>query len=169
MATIPISRIEVAKTISGNSPFTLRFPVGASQTFKKGDVLSINASGHAVIGTATTTPGPVKILGIAAQDAVSATAGSTYVLVWIACDDTIFRANVSEATSQDMIGKSYGIILSLTAGATDKWVVDNTAAPLGATKKLIVLNLDPRDTVADTNGRVEFVFHGNASALTYTS
>lgn len=164
MATISIDRMEVARTISGNSPQTLSFLEAASQTFKKGDVVSFNVNGYVVVG-ASNEP---RILGVAAEDAHNDSAAGTHsVIVWIACDDTVFRGNSNSTTALLDQGRAFRLTTSST-----KWVVDKTSDAGGASlanRRVIVLRLDPRDAVGDTNGRYEFQFHPSYSALAYTS
>ena len=166
MATISTDRLEVAKTISGNSPFTMSFPEAASQTFKKGDILSLDANGRATIAT-TPIIASSKVLGVAAEDGHNAAASVTNnVVIWVACDDTIFRGNSNSVTAITFAGKSYRIIIT-----SAKCVVDTTSGEQVAiaNRSAIVLRLDPRDAIGDTNGRVEFMFHPACCALTYTS
>ena len=164
MATISIDRIEVAKTISGNSPFTMSFPEAATQTFKKGDILVLDLNGRATLATSPLSSSG-KILGVAAEDGHNLGAGLASVVIWIACDDTIFRANTNAATALTQVGFAYRFVTSST-----KWVVDTSAGvQTAANRTNVIIRLDPRDAVGDTNGRVEFMFHPNGSALTYTS
>ena len=162
MATIPIQAMEVAKTVSGNSPFTMSFPEAATQTFKKGAVVSFNQDGYLTVGSGNEE----RIVGVAAEDGHSGTTAGQYsCVVWIAYDDTIFRANVDTTTSLLDPGRSYQIEAS-----GNFWIIDKSAGiPSTANRRVIVMRLDPRDAVGDTQGRVEFVFHPQACALQFTS
>ena len=162
MATIAIQRMEVARTVSGNSPHTLSFLEAASQTFKKGDIVTFDADGYVKVGVGN----EARILGVAAEDAHNdSVRGTSDIAVWVANDDTVFRGNSNSATNLLMQGRSFQITTSST-----KWVIDtNTGPPASGNRRVVCLRLDPLDAVGDTNGRLEFMFHPTASALSYTS
>jgi hypothetical protein len=122
MATAIQRAIEVARTISGNSPWTLAFPEAASQTFKKGAFVTLDASGCVVECGAD----PARILGIAAADGANdSVAGNSSTTVWIAGDDTIFVGNVgltgalTQVTANTDVGGRYGI--SKNAASPTNW------------------------------------------------
>lgn len=160
MATISLRALEVAKTIHGNSPWTGEFPEAASQTFKKGAIVTFNSSGHVVEAGAD----PVQVLGVAAEDASNdSVAANSKTTVWIADDETIFVGNLSgtSTTAQTDIGAGYGLVKT-----GNNWHVDKTDV---ANRREIIVDLDPRDSVGDTNGRVHFIFFGSFRRLSYTS
>lgn len=174
MATAIQRAIEVARTISGNSPWTLAFPEAASQTFKKGAFVTLDASGRVVECGAD----PARILGIAAADGANdSVAGNSSTTVWIAGDDTIFVGNVgltgalTQVTANTDVGGRYGI--SKNAASPTNWMVDKTDGCIvggtTANAKVIVTNIDPRDAVGDIGGKVEFMIMSAASILTGTS
>ena len=115
MATIGISRIEPARTISGNEPQTLWYPEAAAQTFSQGAVLTFNAAGFIVEATSNSSIGsgtePVRLIGVAATPGLNLTTAATPISppviggatggpgqfstgVWIANQDTIFKGNL---------------------------------------------------------------------------
>lgn len=159
MATISIRRVEVAKTVSGNSPFTLDLPEAASQTFKKGAVLTLDGVGHLILATA----GEDRVVGVASEDAQNnAVAGAAKCGVWIANVDTVFVGNVSGSSviADSDVGRAYNM-----AVVGDIFVIDKTSA----TRMVIIMSLDPRDSVGDVNGRLHFIFHGLVRAFDGTS
>lgn len=163
MATISNRAIEVAKTISGNSPWLLAYDEAAGQTFKKGAYVTLNASAQVVEAT---SPNPVRILGIASEDAENlTTGGDSKTHVWIACDDTIFVGNISTTTAATDVGGRYGVLKN--ASSPFNWQVDKTVAVTSA--RVIVIQLDPRDGVGDTNARVHFIIQSSAAILSGTS
>jgi len=160
MATISKRRMEVAKTIHGNSPWTATFPEAASQTFKLGAIVTLNASGHVVECGAD----PTQILGIACGDAHNdSVAATSTVAVWIADDETLFVGNLSgtSVTALTDVGMGYGVVKD-----GNNWHVDKTDV---ANRRVIVVELDSRDAVGDTNGRVLFMFFSQFRRLSYTS
>lgn len=159
MATISLRAIEVAKTVSGNSPQTLTFPEAASQSFKRGAFVFLSAAGKVTV-IASATPG--TILGVAAMDATGVT--DTPILVWIANFDTIFTGNLTSSTAGTAtaitdVARSYGII-----SVTPNWTIDKAG-----TRRVNVLGLDHRDQVGDTGGRVLFQVNGLYTQLLATS
>lgn len=161
MATIPLRPLEVIGSISGNSPQKLSFQEAASQTFKKGAVVALNSSGLLI----EASDNPTNVVGVAEQDGHNYTATSTTnrCEVTIANTDTIFMGNLSGSSVTALldIGKGYSI-----AKTGNNWHVVKTDL---TNRRVRVIQLDPRDAVGDTNGRVWFQFHAAASYLTYTS
>ena len=168
MANVTLRAIEVAKTISGNSPQTLSFPEGASQTFKRGAFVQLDATGRVIVIASAT---PAAILGVASMDATG-TAGSD-IIVWIANDDTVFVANlttagVALATQWPDVSRTYGII-----NVGNNWHIDKAG-----TRRVLILDLDRRDNLpattggsalGDVGGREHFMVLGNFAQLAATS
>ena len=168
MANVTLRALEVARTVSGNSPQTMSFPEAASQTFKRGALVYLDSSGRVAVATAS----QAAFLGVASHDA-SGTAG-TDVIVWIANDDTLFVGNLTSAgaitaTSWSDITRNYGVI-----AVGNNWHVDKA----GANRRVIVLDLDRRDGLPATTGapatgdvgaRVHFMILGNFTQLYATS
>ena len=166
MATIAKRAIDVAKTISGNPARMLSFPEAASQTFKKGAVLTFNASGYVIVSA---SDNPTRILGVAAEDAHNATSdGDKKIMFYVADDDTVFLANLSDSavTALTDRGRDCGI-----KNESGTWTVDKTATK--ANSRLIICDLhadyDTVEAVGDTNGRVHFQFFSQYRILNHTS
>lgn len=160
MATISKRRIEVAKTVTGNSPWGHDLPEAASQTFKLGAILGVNSAGH--ITEAATDE--VRIMGVAAEDGHNdSVAGNSRVKFWVADDETIFIANVSgtSVTHLTDVGRSFGIVKE-----GNNWHIDKTDT---TNRRVIIVDYDRRDTLGDTNGRLHFMFLSLNRALAYTS
>lgn len=157
MATIPLGPIEVKGTISGNSPEMETFLEAATQSFKQGELLILDTGKASLAGA-----NPTGILGIAAHDASGVT--DNPVNVYIANLDTIFVANLSTgiASAITQVGSRFGV----TAVGTN-WHVDT--AKTGATERVVVKKLDPRDAVGDTQGRVHVVFLGDKTLMGQTA
>src|SRR5215831_9419917 len=102
MATQNITSIEIVKTISGNSPFSLELPEAAGQTFRLGAILTLGPGGFVIEAT---SPNPLRILGVAAEDghnyAVTDPVNNT-VNVWVADDDTVFKANLTTGQTSSL-------------------------------------------------------------------
>lgn len=160
MPTIVQRSFEVCKTIHGNSPWEMGYPEAATQTWKKGAVLTLDASGRVVEAGAD----PARILGVACADGQNlATAGLKDALVWIADGNTMFVGNLSGTSVTELVdvGRGYGVVKVGTI-----WEVDKTDL---ANRRVIVTELDNRDPVGSINGRVRFMFFPQFRALAYTS
>lgn len=151
MATIPKQRPTVAFTRSGGPPHRVHLPEGGSQTFKKGDFLILSSGRVVISGSA---PSAATVLGIAAHDASGVQ--DTPVAIEEANDDTLFVINGISTTAITHIGVACQ--LNLTSG---NWTADTGTAA----NTLIPVKLDPRDTLADTNGRYICQVHSAARAL----
>lgn len=165
MATIARRAIQVAKTVHGNSPWTQEFQEAASQTFLTGAIVTLDGSGRVVEAGVD----PARILGVAAGNAHNdLVTGTSKILVWIADDETIFVGNLSGSsiTALTDVGAGYGVVKDTTAPGGDVWEVDKTDI---ANKRVIVVDLDTRDNIGDTNGRVLFMFFAQYRILSYTS
>lgn len=156
MATIAKQAIEIAKTLSGGPPAILTFGEAATQSFKAGEVVYL-VNGLVTLYSAAGT----KILGIAMKDASGVTSDS--VPVALACDDTIFCANLSGSltTTIATIGIAYPL-----AAASNKWHVNTATTTSG---NALIVGLDGRDAVSDVAGRVHFIFLGKWRQLDTTS
>lgn len=169
MPTSPLRPISVAKTVHGNSPWEQQFQEAASQTFKTGAVVTLDANGR-VIEAGTN---PLRILGVAAGDAHNSTpAGTDNILVWIADDETIFRANISTASTPNTtaltdVGSGLAITKDTAAPGGDTWELVKPADPTN--RRVIVVDLDPQDALGNVNGRLLFMFFSQFRILDYTS
>lgn len=160
MATIPLRPLEVVGTVSGNNEHRLSYEEAASQTFKKGAVVRFDAAGRIVEAGDNAT----DVVGIAEQDGhnYSATATTNRCEVTIANADTIFMGNLSSTsvTALTDVGFAYGI-----AKTGNNWHVVKSVT----NRRVRIMQLDPRDAVGDTNGRVWFQFLSTISRVTFTS
>lgn len=161
MATIPKQRIEPVKTISTKGPRLVSLPLGATQTFHAGAKVVLSA-GYVVVGAT----GATVSLGIAAEDATSGTAGQYTIKVYLADPDTIFVGNVGGSGAQVTALTDRGAQANLYLD-TNHWTVDKTGT--GTNARVTIIDLDPRDTVGDTNGRVHFVFKAPFAQFSTTS
>ena len=161
MATISLRSLEIAKTLSGNSPWTMDFQEAASQTYLKGAILTFDANGRLAEAGAN----PTRMVGVAAEPAhnYSATGTANTAKVWVASDDTIFVGNLSGSSVSALtdVGGRYGVAKSTF------WHVDKTVAIANA--RVIVIDLDSRDLIGDTNARVHFMILSNFNVLRGTS
>lgn len=160
MATIPIQPLEFVGTISGNAPAVLDLPEGATQTFKRGAVLTLTA-GYVVEAGAD----PARVVGVATMDGQNAaTNGLVKCLLYEANDDSVFIANFAgAATAVTIVGFAYSLVKQTTPPI---WSVDGTDI---GNRICIIRKLDSRDPLGDTNGRVHFTFHPRVSVTHYTS
>lgn len=172
MAVIALHRIEPVKTVSGNAERTLTLPLAASQTFVRGEPVYLVA-GYVTEATASTV-----LLGFAAEDATSGTAGQYNVKVWIADTDTIFVGNkgatslASNATADTYVTSvvdrgRQAALFNATATTAGVWTVDVTGT--GTNSRLTIVDIDPRDTVGDSLGRLHFTVKSQFAQLQATS
>lgn len=152
MATIPLGPIEPFNRLSGQFA-SRRYPEKALQTFKKGAVVILDAGGFVTEGAAD----PTNIWGVAAEDAHNKAAdGDADLEVWMPYPGMLFVGNFSGAsvTARSDQGKAYGLVKT-----GDNWHVDKTDV---VATRVVVEDLDRRDTVGDINGRVVFGFRQTA-------
>jgi hypothetical protein len=155
MATISKKIIEVAKTLHGGPPIIVTYPEAASQDFLAGELVYLVSGKVTQCGA-----NPTIILGIAMHDASETT--DTDVQVCLATADTIFSANRdSGVTAVTDVGQSYRI-----AATSNKWHIVPTT---GANARVLVVELDTRDTVGDTSGRLLFIINGSYRQFEVTS
>lgn len=164
MATINIQPMRPYMDSSGGPPFRMATREKASQTFKTGAVLvQDGATGFLQEGSAN----PSRIMGVAEEDGhnVASPTASDVIHYAAALDDTIFVGNLStgQATSLLILGNRYGI-----TKVGDNWTVDTSKT--GTTNsRVFVIDLDRRDNVGDTQGRVLFRFMIDYTAFGSTS
>jgi hypothetical protein len=167
MATIPLQRTAVAKTISGNSPLTLSLPEAASQTFERGEWVYLSGGYVTECGH-----NPGAILGLAAEDGSNGDAGANDVKVVIAHDDVVFAANKSDG-SQSAAATAVtdrGKVLVIDQDTTNsKCYVSLAEGDDAANGRLICVDLDGKDVLGDTGGRLLFQVLGNYRQLLSTS
>lgn len=117
----------------------------ATQTYKKGAVLIVNAAGFVLEGGAD----PDNILGIAVRDGQNgAAAGDKTAETYLALPHVYFVMNIggAVATAQTQLGSKFGLVKE-----GDNWHVDTAEV---AAVAVIIVDFDARDAIGDTNGRV---------------
>lgn len=161
MATITQNKARALYTISGNSPKILYFPEGISQTFKKGALLYLTASGTCKVMVSGAGGGTgfdtlrKRILGIALADATNTTSPSTtsgFIPVHIADSDTVFLCNAISRTSTAVstlalldIGKAGGCSVN-----SSRFYWERSSVATNTVTRCLGLV----DNVGDTYGRV---------------
>ena len=160
MATIAKKPIFARMTMHGGPPMSLTLKEGASQTFVKGEIVFINASGY-VEEIAGDTPS--EIYGVAAQDAHNTTAGAAEVSVWLADPGTLFGINVLESTLTDHVlaQTDLGTFAAIQRDTTNSKVYANISTTAGANTRIFIHCVETADSnsaIGDTNGRVLVTF-----------
>lgn len=144
MANIVKQAMAVATVLHGKATPIRTFPEAASQTYKKGALLLINADGKVEEVAAD----PTRIDGVALADASGTTdADADMALV---TPGTIFQANVSGSgtTVQADVGDQRGVVKD-----GDNWHIDEAE-----TADAVVEITGLRSDVNDVNGIVYFKF-----------
>lgn len=149
MATIVKRRPEPVHTKHGGPPYTRTYPEAASQTFKRGDYVLLTAGKVTACAT-----NPAVILGVAAQDATGVT--DTPIKVYIADKSTVFVGNLSASNVTAVTQPGTKVDLILESGIMN--VALTTVAP-----RVMIVGLDLRDAVGDTNGRVHYTILDTAA------
>lgn len=148
MATISLQEAEVVKTLFDGPAVVLNRPEAAGQSFARGAfVYLVNGQVTALAGT----PNDSVILGMALHAASGVT--GTNVQVALATADVIFAANVTTAqvTALADVGKSYGFAIVSGRYHINKTVVSPTLT------RLLIVDVDSRDVLGDTQGRLHFI------------
>lgn len=154
MATATQRAAAVGKACSGGPPWSMQFYEAASQTFKKGALVTLDGSGNLI---ECSTPSPDRILGMALADATNTTASTNLIGVAIADDQTQFSFNLvaGEATSRALIGGRYGLVKS--ASAPLNWQIETNYSTIAVTSHRVIvteLELAYGEKVGDTGARV---------------
>jgi len=160
MATIGIQPVRPYKTISGNAPFVLAIQEAATQTFTVGALVIQGAAGKMAEGGAN----PARILGVAEEPGHNVAAPGVQDVTHLAManSDTLFVGNVITTTALSDIGNRYGV-----TKVGSNWQIDKSKT--GATARIIIVDLDPRDAIGDTQGRLLFMFMADFTAFASTS
>lgn len=157
MATISLLEAEAVKSLHGGPIIVVNRPEASGQSFKRGELVYLSG-GKVTLASATQG----TILGMALADASGTV--DTDVLVALATADAVFAANLKSGatTAVTDVGKSYGFAI-----ASNKWHIDN--AVVGANARALIIDLDSRDVVGDTQGRVHFIILGKYRQFDVTS
>ncbi len=173
MATILQGKCRAYGTVSGNSPRLLYFHERQGETFKKGALLYLNASGYlrlASLGNGCGTGFDTirkRIIGIAADDANNLTTTAEVVAsqipVWHANSDTLFLSNVKSETSAAASSLAYADLgKALMASVNSSLTYVELAASAASTMLKIVQFIDNK---GDVYGRVLWQLLPGARAL----
>src|SRR5574343_286537 len=136
---------------------------GASQTFKKGEVI-VASSGYA-IATAAGNDEPTlgTILGVAAEDAHNTTAGLYNISYSPALPFVVFEGQLYIAAgtgiTQAMVGAAYELNVS-----SNKWYIDGDNT---TDERVRVIGL--KDAIGTVDGVVYFVFLPNTTIFSSTA
>lgn len=157
MATISLLEAESVKTLHDGPVCIVNFPEASGQSFKRGEFVNL-VSGKVTVGTATSN----TFLGMALHNASGTV--DTNVQVALATADTVFCANLKSGRTSavTMRGKSFGFSVT-----SNKWFIDDTVE--GANARALIIDLDSRDVVGDTNGRLHFILLGKFLQFGVTS
>lgn len=163
MATIALTRCEIAYTVSGNAPEQLTLPEAASQTFVAGEFVYL-VSGYVTECAITSNEYTSLILGMAIDNGSNTTAGAADVAVALGNEDTVFTANlVTAGTAVATNVLDVGAVCSMYADTTNSRVYlhmdrGNGSIPIHEPTypRAMIIGHDKRDAVGDTGGRVLF-------------
>lgn len=153
MATIQPQAIEI---ITPQKGVFIAYTEAASATFKRGELVAFSSGKIAALSG--TDPTMASIVGIAMHDASGVT--DDPVTVFVPDVDAIFSANLDpgSVTAVTDIGVRYGLEENSNIVNVDKTDTTN--------ERVVVVALDKRDAVGDTQGRVWFKFLNDPMALT---
>ena len=145
MATIAKAQIEIIDPKDGEFR---TYPEAASATFKRGELVTLSSG--LVAALSGTDPTAETILGIAMADASGVT--NADAVIFVPTPDSLFVGNlgVSQVTAATDRGALYGLVEASDLVHVDQSDTTNT--------RVVVVDLDRRDKVGDTNGRVIFKF-----------
>lgn len=121
----------------------IEYPEKASATFAKNDLVALTSGQIDIAGA-----DPTKILGIALKAKTGTT--DSLIPVYVIRPGDVFVMKSSSTTAQSNEGVSYGIVTSTGALTVDVSDTTNT--------RVNVINLDPRDTVGTSGGRLWVTF-----------
>jgi len=145
VATIAKAQIEIIDPKDGEFR---TYPEAASATFKRGELVTLSSGKVAALSG--TDPTAETILGIAVADASGVTDADA--VIFVPTPDSLFVGNlgVSQVTAATDRGALYGLVEASDLVHVDQSDTTNT--------RVVVVDLDRRDKVGDTNGRVIFKF-----------
>jgi len=145
VATIAKAQIEIIDPKDGEFR---TYPEAASATFKRGELVTLSSG--LVAALSGTDPTAETILGIAMADASGVT--NADAVIFVPTPDSLFVGNlgVSQVTAAPDRGALYGLVEASDLVHVDQSDTTNT--------RVVVVDLDRRDKVGDTNGRVIFKF-----------
>lgn len=170
MATLAQKGVRPLKTRSGGPPEIRYYPEDASQAFKKGEAVYLDASTLELAEfTHALDDDSQRLLGFAAEDA-SGTTG-TMIAVWIANSDTIFIASVyhSTATSAVLAVTDYGALWPLSMDTTNSNVYPNKENPANDLDMCRIVGLhsdiSEDETIGDVYAQCHFIIEAAGRLL----
>lgn len=177
MAKVVYDDITLANQSTANAPpRTINFAEAATQTFKKGWPVFVDALGF-VRDVASDTP--TIIMGIAEEDAHNLTVagvpntsgGPSTCSVAITDGINIFTANVKSTSNADrvLLQSDVGSLMAIQRDTTNFRMFLNASTKGGANVRVYTLAVTDGTEIGDTNGRVQFVFLPNNSQTLGTS
>ena len=156
MATIvSIQALTPVMTVHGGPPFSVEYKEAASQSFKKGAVVTLSAGKVQEATEPSSATKTLDLLGVAGSDATGTTDDAIRVYLF---EGTVFEANISSGTLvEGNVGSQYGIKKS-----GGNWVVDtaNTAV------RVTAIAISGKDALGDTTGRLLVQFMSAQNAIT---
>jgi len=176
MATVADDIMLWVQTTTGAQPYTLQFPEAASQTFKMGWIVDLDANGN-VTDPASDTP--TRILGIAAEDAHSDSVAGTHVMdVYLAHPANVFACNIKQSglANHVLVQSDIGHIMGIQRDTVNNHIFGNAsvvAAPNARIWTMQIAQNQPSTPllgfgpfgVGDTNVRLTFQFIANFTFL----
>lgn len=170
MATATKSAIRVAYTLHGGPAITKVYPEAASQTFKAGNAVYLDGSGNVAIFNAAADSGSQRFLGFAAQDgqnnSTAAAVNTTVILPW----GVVFEGNVTATGSDQVTAKTQvgnaGTSYALYPDTTNLLHMVDISNPGSKIRAVTIIEISPRGTVGDTNGKVMFMIVPAACQIT---
>ena len=180
MATVAKDITIWTKTTTGGPPATMTYPEAATQTFKAGWIVALNASGY-VIDPASDTPS--LILGLAVEDAHNAAAaGTSEIDVYLAIPSNLFAANCLETSLADHVltQADIGHVMGIQRDTVNNRLFLNASVAAGANIRVFTYEIAQGQpatptagfgpfVVGDTNVRLVFAFLPNWSSELATS
>jgi len=175
MATI--SAVRARATVPGEIRW---YPMAATQTFKKGEFVSlVSASGYIQACTAD-SPVTTGIVGIAEADALDLAAGANGIgsttTTGVACPVTLAKrgqqftmqvtsAGTATTTALTQVGAHYSLHVG-TAATNSNYLHIHYCDVSDTTNQIFVVDgIAPEDTVGDTNGRLIVEVRGKYATL----
>ena len=155
MATIAKQPIEIIDPKDGEFR---SYPEADSAAFKRGELVTLSSGKVAALSG--TDPAANTILGLALSDGRNVVAPDPAdVVIFVPSPDSLFSGNlgVSQVTAATDRGTEYGLVEAADLVHVDQSDTTNT--------RVVVVDLDRRDKVGDTNGRVVFKFMAGALDL----
>jgi hypothetical protein len=171
VAVIPYDIVKARMTLTEGEPPIFYVPEGNSQTFKKGELVTM-ASGYAIKVTTPAAAAVGLIYGVAAADAsnnAGAQAAGVMVPVFLAVPSTMFEANMKTTALADYVSTAADVGTPMALqydGAPNNRIALNAASKTLATfARVFVHGFGADSKVGDTNARMLFTFIPSATLV----